>query len=104
MINAVKQQDILLGIARKLKRRIESYAIGGTAMIFYGLKDTTKDIDLVFLNEKDKEEFKQAALDFGFSEMNAVRVYGLKINRPNMLVFEDVRLDLFVRKVVDFEY
>ncbi len=102
MINIEQQQQLLLNVSRRLKRKTTAYAIGGTAMMFLGIKETTLDIDLVFENQKDRNAFKEAAKSLGYSEMDAIKVYNSKINRPEMLKLNDERFDLFVVKVIDF--
>ena len=102
MITIDEQQKLLLNISRRLQRRIIVYAIGGTAMMFLGFKDVTVDIDLVFEHEKDKEIFKAAVKSLGYQEMDAIKVYGVKRNQPEMLTLGDQRLDLFVVQVIDF--
>jgi len=104
MISAEEQKNLLLDIARKLKREITTFAIGGTAMLFLGLKDSTKDIDLVFTKEEDRKDFIEAARKIGWTNLNSAIVYGRKENKPIMLKFGDSRLDLFVRKVIYFEF
>lgn len=106
MINVNEQQDLLLGIANKLKREIIVYAVGGTAMMFHGMKDTTRDIDLVFNNEEDREDFEKAAKSLGYKEFDSVIVYGAgKENQPVMLARgkgEAERFDLFNYNVISF--
>ena len=104
MISIEEQQKLMLAIARKLGSRINIYAIGGTAMMFLGLKDTTLDIDLVFENEKDRDIFKEAIKSLGYNEMDSVIIYGAKRNRPEMLTRGDERFDLFVGDVIDFVF
>ncbi|PIN86786.1 hypothetical protein COV19_02845 [Candidatus Woesearchaeota archaeon CG10_big_fil_rev_8_21_14_0_10_44_13] len=79
-----------------------AYAIGGTAMMFLGFKDTTLDIDLVFENEEDRDIFKEAIRSLGYQEMDGIKVYGVKRNKPEMFKLEDERFDLFVVQVIDF--
>jgi hypothetical protein len=102
MISIERQQGLLLAIAKKLKEKITVYAVGGTAMMFLGLKDVTLDIDLVFENKKDKEIFKEAIMALGYKEMDSKIFYGGRPNRPEMLTLGDERFDLFVVEVVDF--
>ena len=102
MITIDQQQKLLLNIARRLTRKITVYAIGGTAMMFLGFKDATLDIDLVFENEKDRAVFKEAVTSIGYLEMDAIKVYGVKRNTPEMFKLNDERFDLFVVEVVDF--
>ncbi|MBI2146951.1 hypothetical protein HYU19_00560 [Candidatus Woesearchaeota archaeon] len=102
MITIDQQQKLLLNVARRLTRKITVYAIGGTAMMFLGFKDATLDIDLVFENEKDREAFKEAVKSLGYAEMDAIKVYGVKRNIPEMFRLDDERFDLFVVEVIDF--
>ncbi len=106
MINANEQQDLLQNLASKLKKEIVVYAVGGTAMMFHGIKDTTKDIDLVFNNEKDRNVFEETAKSLGYKKFDSVVVYGAeKENLPIMLVRgndEAERFDLFNDHVISF--
>jgi hypothetical protein len=102
MINIEKQQGLLLAAGEKLKEKVVAYAVGGTAMMFLGLKDATADIDLVFMNLKDRELFKEAIKSIGYKEMDSKIVYGGKENRPQMLTLGDERFDLFVEEVIYF--
>lgn len=102
MITIDQQQRLLLSIARRLKRKVTAYAVGGTAMMFFGFKDVTLDIDLVFENEKDRGVFKEVIKSLGYLEMDAVKVYGVKRNTPEMFKLGDERFDLFVAEVIDF--
>lgn len=102
MISIDQQQKLLLNISRRLTGKVTAYAIGGTAMMFLGFKDATLDIDLVFENEKDRAVFKEAIKYLGYLEMDALKVYGVKRNTPEMFKLNDVRFDLFVVEVIDF--
>ena len=75
MISIERQQNLLLNVSRRLKKPITVYAIGGTAMMFLGMKEATLDIGLVFENEKDKIVFKKAIESLGYSKMDSFLVY-----------------------------
>jgi len=49
-----------------LKRDIQALVIGGAALLEYGMKDATKDIDIVCRTEADRDEFLRAARELGF--------------------------------------
>src|SRR3989344_6180277 len=100
MIDIEEQHNIFSRIAEKLPMKIELYAIGGTAMMFLGLKDKTLDVDLVFSNLEDRRVFKETAKLLDFKESSAEIVYGKKENTPEMVVISDVRLDLFLFKII----
>ena len=105
MINVKEQQDLLLDISRELKKKMIIYAVGGTAMMFHGLKDATKDIDLVFISEEERREFKRAAMELGYNLFSSISVYGTKPNQPIMLARgkeREERFDLFVKEVIHF--
>ncbi len=102
MITIDQQQKLLLNVARRLAQKITVYAIGGTAMMFLGFKEATLDIDLVFENEKGRTLFKEAVKSLGYLEMDAIKIYGVKRNTPEMFKLNDERFDLFVVEVVDF--
>lgn len=104
MISIERQQSLLLNIARKLEKKIKVYAIGGTAMMFQGLKEATLDIDLVFDNEKDKKIFKRSAGELGYKTFDPITIYGGRKDLPEMLKLDDERLDLFVNEVIDFTF
>ena len=104
MITIDEQQKLFLNIARMLNKRVTAYAIGGTAMMFLGIKDSTLDIDLVCENEKDKNTFKEAIKSLGYREIDVIKVYGAKINHPEMLKLNDERFDLFVVNIIDFVF
>lgn len=105
MINVKDQQDLLLDVSRKLKKKMIVYAVGGTAMMFHGLKEATKDIDLVFTLDDERKEFKRAAIELGYNLFSSIQVYGTKPNQPIMLARgkeREERFDLFVKEVIQF--
>jgi hypothetical protein len=104
MISIERQTSLFIAIGKRLNKKINVYAVGGTAMMFLGLKEATLDIDLVFENEKDKVDFKETIKSLGYENMDSVMVYGEKENRPEMLTLGDERFDLFVKDVVDFVF
>lgn len=107
MISVREQQDLLLSISKKLKKNMTVYAVGGTAMMFHGLKNATKDIDLVFISDEERKEFKRAATELGYTLFHSVPVYGIKPNQPIMLARgkgAEERFDLFVKEVIQFVF
>ncbi len=104
MINIQQQQKLLINIAENLPRNIEAYAIGGTGMIFHGLKDSTLDVDIVFRNAEDRRIFRETALSLGFKGTKAEIIYGNKDNIPQMVALSDVRIDLFLLKIISSNF
>ena len=92
-------------IAEKLKTTVEAYAIGGTAMMFYAIKAETKDIDLVFLKEQDRQTFIEALKEMKYETYNSRLVYTKKENVPLMFSRgENERFDLFGTKIITLEF
>jgi len=104
MITTKDQESLLLAIANKLTKKIEVFAIGGTAMMFLGFKDSTLDIDLVFSNENDRREFILAAKSLGYEWQDPCKVYGTRENRPIMLGRLNERFNLFLSNVISFVF
>jgi hypothetical protein len=107
MINTQDQEELLKLIADYLKQDIQCVAIGGTAMMFQGYKTTTKDIDLVFKNEKDKNIFIKAIEELGYSQKSLKLIYDEKRlknkDKPIMYSRGEERFDLFTKNVFGFE-
>ncbi|MBU2638957.1 MAG: hypothetical protein KJ955_08345 [Nanoarchaeota archaeon] len=104
MIRIEEQEKMLLAISKAMAQKATAYAIGGTAMMFYGLKDATKDIDIVFETEKEKAAFKEAALKAGYEGMDPIIVYRQKKNKPDMVKAGEARIDLFLNDVILFSF
>ena len=104
MISIEFQQTLLINIARELKKQITLFAIGGTAMMFLGLKNSTLDIDLVFISAEDRKIFINAARKIGWNYLDSRIIYGERKNTPIMLRLTDERLDLFLNQVIDFTF
>ena len=100
MMDIKQQEDMFLAIGNTLQRKIEIYAIGGTAMMLRGLKNSTLDVDLVFNKKTDREEFMDALRKLGAKESDATIVYGLKNNTPLMFTLNNCRFDLFMNKII----
>ena len=103
MITANDQLDLFRLISNQISKDISCYAFGGTAMMFYGYKDETKDIDLLFEKEDDREEFIKAIEKLGFEKSDLIRIYiPEKLrdkNKPLMFTRDEARFDLFVNKI-----
>lgn len=104
MISIDRQQKLLLDIAQELQAPVTVFAVGGTAMMFLGLKESTLDIDLVFKDMQRRDNFKKAAEALGYRKMDSIKIYGTKNNTPEMLTLGDERFDLFIIDVIDFVF
>lgn len=103
MITYEDQINIFRLISQDSNKDIECYAFGGTAMMFYGHKDETKDIDLLFEKETDRKEFIRILRSLGYTETSPLKIYiPEKLrdkHRPLMYNRGDSRFDLFVKKI-----
>lgn len=88
-------------IGIRIKKPIEIYLIGGVAMSFRGLKETTKDIDIVFKNNQDYDIFTDAL--FGAQYHEPIVMKSEYENLETMKMFENkdtFHLDLFIGHVL----
>jgi len=103
MITHEDQMQLFSIISKELRRDITCFAFGGNAMMFYGYKDETKDIDLLFEDIKEREEFIRVIKKIGFIETSPIKIYNTEKlrdkSKPIMFKREDYRFDLFVKKI-----
>jgi hypothetical protein len=106
MISTRDQEELFKLIAEYLQDDVECLAIGGTAMMFSGYKNATKDIDLVFSSEQQRRVFIRAIEQLGYKEKAISDVYDKKRakhkSKPMMFTRGDERFDLFVKEVFGF--
>ena len=98
--NYIKNE--LVKVDRLLKKKITVYLIGGSAMSFYGIKDSTKDIDALFENQYDCADFFNAITKLGYktSEQYFPPVIQME---ATFFVYKDeeIWIDLFVKNVMN---
>lgn len=103
MITYQDQMDFFKIVSNNIGKDIACYAFGGTAMMFYGYKDDTKDIDLLFEKEEDRKLFIIAIEKLGFEETSPIKIYiPEKLSdegKPLMFKRDEFRLDLFACKI-----
>ena len=101
MINTEEQEQLLKLISNYLEKDITCIAIGGTAMMLKGYKNTTKDIDLIFQSDEDRTAFIKAIKELGYKEMSIKGIYRNKSEKGKPLMFTrgEERFDLFVNNV-----
>lgn len=103
MLTQNDQQNLFQIIGNTLGRSITCYAFGGTAMMFYGYKDETKDIDILCETIEERNELIRALTVIGFKEASPFKIYiDEKLrdpHRPLMFKRDEYRFDLFVKKI-----
>jgi hypothetical protein len=86
----------------KTKQPLKLFLIGGGAMAFYGLKDATKDIDIILNNKDDLNNLKATLEDMGYKEPNPILITKAYNNMQTNAILENqdgFRWDLFIIKV-----
>jgi hypothetical protein len=88
-------------IGIRVKKRLSVYLIGGCAMSFRGLKETTKDVDIVFKNERDYGLFCEALFGAQYHQPYIVRFEHEHLKAMQTYENKDgFHLDLFVKQVI----
>ncbi len=100
MIGIEEQLELLKLIGNELKKQAECVIIGGSAMLFYGFKSATKDIDIVFFSENDRKNFMEASESIGFEKINRI---SQEVKTPVIMERKNARMDLFVNEIVSFK-
>ncbi|MBI1935497.1 nucleotidyltransferase [Candidatus Woesearchaeota archaeon] len=98
------QEDIFNLIGSSLKKKLKCYVIGGSAMLYYKLKEVTKDIDIVLLTENDRDYALKAMKELGYAERSSKMLYVNKKNVPILLQRGQDRFDLFNRKIINLKF
>ena len=94
--------DHLDRISQQLSTKVEVYVIGGYALMIHSLRRMTKDIDIVFMDEKSMKAFTKAAKMAGFKGPEELPDEYRALGSRNILDASDgVRFDIFVVKVCD---
>lgn len=90
-------EAMLVRIGEALPQELDIYLIGGCAMSFRGLKDTTKDVDAILLSRSELDLLGSTLKKLKFTQDTPVEDFYLSA----VMVFMqgDSRIDLFVRDV-----
>jgi len=85
-------------LGQVLEQRVEALLIGGAVMLELGLKDATKDIDVVCRSEEDKEALLASAKALGFQIVGPEKRHErLGVNR--LAVKGGRNLDIFAGRI-----
>ncbi|MGA2386894.1 MAG: DUF6036 family nucleotidyltransferase [Candidatus Bathyarchaeia archaeon] len=85
-----------------MKHPLTLYLIGGGAMSFYGVKDATKDIDVILTNQDDLNNLKVTLEALGYTEPNPLVITGPYNEVQTSAILENLesfRWDIFLNKV-----
>ena len=92
----------LVQIDKRLKKTINIYLIGGCAMSYYGIKDATKDVDVLFKNKYDCADFFNAVTKLGYETAEQYFPPLLQME-ATFFVYkgDEIWVDLFVKNVMN---
>lgn len=98
------QQNDINGIftkaGEKLPEKTKVFLIGGNALIEHKAKNSTKDIDIVLLSNKEAIFFVRALKEQGYSEIKGKELQYGQLEASAMLEKNGFpRIDLFVKKI-----
>jgi hypothetical protein len=92
-VNGLFQQ-----LGQALEQKVEALLIGGAVMLELGLKDATKDIDIVCMNEEDRKDLLASAKTLGFQIVGPEKRHArLGVNR--LAVKGGRNLDIFAKRI-----
>jgi hypothetical protein len=95
--------EVLEQLGQVLEERIEALLIGGAVMLELGLKDATKDIDVVCRSEVDKEKLLAAAKALGFEIVGPEKRHE-RLGVKRLAVKGGRNLDVFAERIsYDFD-
>lgn len=100
MIGTGEQNKLFELIGKTIEKRIDALVVGGSAMLYYSFsKTSTNDIDIVLLNEKDRDYLIEIIQRVGFK----IKTKPEKQGHPYVLESKEYVLDVFARKVFRLE-
>lgn len=91
-------EEILSSLCERLEESVQVLVIGGAAMVEYGLKDVTKDIDLVCRDTTGKDRLLEAAISLGFEVMGPEKRHA-RLGLDRVAVKGGHTLDIFAGRV-----
>jgi phosphoribosylamine-glycine ligase len=91
-------EEILSGLGARLDEPIQFLVIGGAAMLEYGLKDVTKDIDLVCRDAASKARLLEAAKSSGFEVFGPEKRHA-RLGLDRVAIKGSHTLDIFAGRI-----
>jgi hypothetical protein len=90
--------ELFKQLGEVLDQRVEALLIGGAVMLELGLKDATKDIDIVCRNEADKSRLLEAAKSLGFRIVGPDKRHE-RLGVHRLAVKDGRNLDIFAGRI-----
>jgi len=98
MFNKQELESLLENVGAKIETPIKIYMIGGCALSFKGLKETTKDIDIIVTSQADFNIFDKSMKENGFQSMSE-RESDFYLTALAVYKKEESRIDVFLKQV-----
>ena len=98
MFNKQELESLLSEVGKNIGKPLKIYMIGGCALSFKGLKEATKDIDIIVTNQEDFNIFDKAMTKSGFQSMSE-RETEFYITALAVYKKEESRIDVFLKQV-----
>jgi len=98
MFTKSELESLLVNVGKKVKKPISIYMIGGCALSFKGIKDRTKDIDIIVASQEDFDTFDESMRENGFQLMTE-RETEFYLTALAVYMKEDSRIDVFLKQV-----
>jgi hypothetical protein len=103
MIELNDLNELFKLISRSVQKNLVCYAFGGNAMMHYGYKNATKDIDIIFDENPSREEFIRAIRILGYEKKSLLKIYSQELlkekNKPELYSRGDERFDIFFESI-----
>ena len=91
-------EELFKQIDKSLKKKITICTIGGVVLLYQGLKDATKDIDIVVRTKTEFIELQKALEHAGFAPKIPGKGY-THFNLNQIFIKDKFRIDLFEKEV-----
>ncbi len=98
MFNKEELESLLEHVGEKIEKPMKIYMIGGCALSFKGLKETTKDIDIIVTSKADFGIFDKSMKENGFQSMSG-RESEFYLTALAVYKKEESRIDVFLKQV-----
>ena len=99
MFTKSELESLLVNVGKKVKKPISIYMIGGCALSFKGIKDRTKDIDIIVASQEDFDTFDESMRENGFQLMTE-RETEFYLTALAVYMKEDSRIDARAKRKI----
>lgn len=98
MFNKNELDELLIKIGLKIERSMKIYMLGGCALSFKGLKETTKDIDIIVTNKDDFNTLNKSMEENGF-QSTSNRESEFYLTALAVYKRDESRIDVFLKQI-----